>query len=443
MIKDVLTDHPLRYPLTNELHARPFVELGAPGRAVFLAIMPPEAAAERDPAADRAHLIDFIDRHGGAHPAPGASHHSADFDRFRLKWERHTEFVSYTLCEAGPTEDLFRAGLARQFPDDWLAAAPGVVIAAVQVEAIQVEDQDAAEALQDRQLLPQMSGESLTCARVLDGKALALGDFRIQGDGFSRFAIIVHGPAGPRRIGRVAQRLIEIETYRTLAMLALPVARDTGRRLNRIERALAALTTEIAAEGQRPPEAEMLHRLTALSAGIEALSAAATFRFGAGGAYEAIVHQRIEMLREERLPGRQLFAEFMVRRFDPAMRTCHATERRLTELATRASRIAELLRTRVNVAVEAQNQQLLESMNRRAALQLRMQEMVEGLSVVAISYYAVSLAGYLLAPLEGLPGFDRIGLDKTGLMALAVIPVVGLVWWSIRRLRKRLGSRGE
>jgi uncharacterized membrane-anchored protein len=150
------------------------------------------------------------------------------------------------------------------------------------------------------------------------------------------------------------------------------------------------------------------------------------------------------MLREERLTGRQLFSEFMVRRFDPAMRTCHATERRLVELATRASRIAELLRTRVNVAVEAQNQELLESMDRRAALQLRMQEMVEELSVVAISYYAVSLAAYLLAPLAPMlapvlgPGF---ALDKSVLTAAAVIPVVGLVWWLIRRMRRRVGGR--
>jgi len=271
--------------------------------------------------------------------------------------------------------------------------------------------------------------------------ALAVGDFRIHEGGSVRFAIIVHGPAGPSRIGRAVQRLIEIETYRTLAMLALPVARDTGQRLNQIERELGQLAGQAASDDDPPPEAVLLGRLTALSAGIEALAAAAAFRFGAGRAYEAIVAQRIGMLREERLTGRQLFAEFMVRRFDPAMRTCHATERRLAELATRASRIAELLRTRVNVAVEAQNQELLESMNRRAALQLRLQQMVEGLSVVAISYYAVSLAGYLLAPLAPVLA-TRAGFDKSVLTALTVIPVVGLVWWSIRRLRKRIGGGG-
>lgn len=435
MIKGVLADHRLRYPLTNELHARPFAELSAPGRAVFLAIMPPDAAAERDPAVDRAHLTAFLDRHGGAHPAPEASHHSAEFGRFRLKWERHTEFVSYTLYEPGPAEGLFRGDLAHQFPSDWLAAAPGVVIAAVQVEILTASNLERAEAALEDGLARALSGESLTCSRVLDGNALALGDFCIDETGFSRFAIIVHGSAGARRIGRVAQRLIEIETYRTLAMLALPVARQTARRLNEIESALTALTALGAEPSGAQSDEATLRQLTGLSAEIEALSAAAAFRFGAGGAYEAIVHQRIAMLREERLPGRQMFAEFMARRFDPAMRTCHAAERRLGDLATRASRIAQLLRTRVSVAVETQNQEILESMNRRAAMQLRLQEMVEGLSVVAISYYAVSLAGYVLAPLEKLAH-----VDKTVLTASAVVPVVGLVWWSIRRMRRRLGG---
>ena len=168
MIKGVLADHPLRYSLTAELHARPFAELGVPGRALSLAIKQTSAAAERDADADCAHLIAFIDRHGGAHPAPDASHYSADFGRFRLKWERHTEFVSYTLYEEGPVGTLFEAALCRHFPDDWLAAAPGAVIAAIQIEVVEAGDLGAAEALLVQRLMPELSAESLSCARVLD-----------------------------------------------------------------------------------------------------------------------------------------------------------------------------------------------------------------------------------------------------------------------------------
>ncbi len=446
MIGSVLEDHPLRRELADELHARPFVELPPPGRVLFLALMPEQGAAARDPAQDLAHLAGFLDRHGGARPEPGTSHHMADLGTFRLKWERHTEFVSYTLYATGPAATLFAAPLAGQLPKAWLAAAPGKVIAAIEAEILTAGSLSEAEALLEGELSAALGAESLAASRILDGNAIAAGDFRIYPGGFSRFALIAHGQATARRIGRAVQRLIEVESYRTLAMLALPVARETSRRLNEIERELGELTARVAADASPHPitpdpaaqDSALLARLTALSAGIEALQARAAFRFAAGAAYEALVNQRIDMLREDRLAGRQLFAEFMQRRFDPAMRTCHAADRRLGELAARASRSAELLRTRVNVAVETQNQQALESMNRRAALQLRLQETVEGLSVVAISYYAVSLAGYLLAPVAG-----SAGLDKTLLTALIVLPVVAAVWLSIRRIRRRFGGDAQ
>ncbi|HET9069206.1 MAG TPA: DUF3422 family protein, partial [Amaricoccus sp.] len=171
-----------------------------------------------------------------------------------------------------------------------------------------------------------------------------------------------------------------------------------------------------------------------ISAEIEHLASTSAFRFGAAGAYETIVMQRIGVLREERIGGRQLFEEFMIRRFDPAMRTCRSVKDRLAELSARAERAANLLRTRVDVTNQAQNVEVLQGMDRRAALQLRLQETVEGLSVVAISYYAVNLAAGVFAPAA-----EPAGLDKPTLLALLTIPVVVVVWLLVRRIRARLG----
>jgi uncharacterized membrane-anchored protein len=175
---------------------------------------------------------------------------------------------------------------------------------------------------------------------------------------------------------------------------------------------------------------ETLSQLLSIAADLENLMAQSSFRFGATGAYEAIVNQRISVMREERYEGRQTFSEFMMRRFDPAMRTVNSTERRLQSLTDRALRAGNLLRTRVDVERSAQNQDLLESMDQRAALQLRLQKTVEGLSVVAISYYAVNLMVYLAAPLA-----EQTGLGKTWLTGMVVLPVVALVWWTVRRIR--------
>jgi uncharacterized membrane-anchored protein len=274
-------------------------------------------------------------------------------------------------------------------------------------------------------------GESLAASHASDRLATVASDFRIHEDGFTRIAVLRQPGLGPRRLGRLVQRLLEIETYRAMSMLALPIARSAIRRLAQIDRDLAGLVRGIAEE--EGSERDTLDELTRKSAEIEKMATDAAFRFGAARAYEAIVKERIEALRETRLGGRQTIAEFMQRRYDPAMRTCRAAEGRMGELSGRAARIADLLRTRVDVAISVQNRSLLESMDRRADLQLRLQQTVEGLSVVAISYYAVSLGGYLLQPLAGPAGISK------GWVLAGLTPVVVLaVWAFVRRIRRRL-----
>ncbi len=205
--------------------------------------------------------------------------------------------------------------------------------------------------------------------------------------------------------------------------------------MGEIDNELTALMSNMTnGDGQ---EEDRLKSLLSVSAELENLSAQTSFRFGATGAYEAIVEQRVSVLREERFDGRQTFAEFMTRRYDPAMRTVKSAERRLSAMAARAMRAGDLLRTRVEVQRSAQNQQLLESMNQRADMQLRLQRTVEGLSVVAISYYAVSLAGYLMYPVS-----EALGLSKGMVTALITVPVVLLVWLAIRRIRKLVEQGG-
>lgn len=430
-------NHPRRIQLANELHARPFEPVPAPGRLVHLAFKKPVGAAERNPDIDRRHLTDLLDRHGAQYPAPNSDHFIHDLGRFRLSWERHTEFVSYTLYQHGEGEEAFDSSLADVLPQDWLDNAPGQVIAATQIELLRAESREAALKLTRGPLARQFHGGSLAMADVLDGCGLALGDFRVHEGDFVRFAVIVHGECGDRRVGRLVRRLTEIETYRTVAMLAFPIARQTAARLNEIEREMTRLIQLVASPANNVLESEILTELTELAAELEALSAATAFRFGAGRAYEALVNQRIASLRESRVEGRQLFSEFMARRFEPAMRTCNAAEQRLQDLSLRAGRIGGLLSTRVNVAVEAQNQRLLSSMDRRAALQVRLQETVEGVSVVAISYYAVSLVGYLLYPLG-----NHFGMSKEMVTGSISVPIILIVFGFIRRLKRKVHIDG-
>ena len=422
-----IQDHPLRFQLVNELHARPFPVMKAPCRAAYLAIKPECDAAARDRDLDRAHLKDLLDRYAAPPPEPGATHYFGPIGKHFLKWESHTEFVTYTIIGDGVAERPFEAETFGVFPEDWLATAPGVRItsALIRVE----ESVDAAKI--ERRLDEWFVQESLAVSHVLDASAVIAGDFRLDAAGHMRFAVFVRPDCGARRVGRIVQRLCEIETYKTMSMLGLTRSRELGPRMGEIDQELTRLMRDMTGDEASPEST--LEALLATSSELENLLAQTAFRFGATGAYEALVTQRIRVLREERFQGRQTFSEFMTRRYDPAMRTVKSTEARLKAMSDRALRAGDLLRTRVDVERSAQNQTILESMDRRADLQLRLQRTVEGLSVVAISYYAVNLVTYMVYPL-----IEPSGLSGGVAKALATPAVVVLVWLMVRRIRKTL-----
>lgn len=423
-----IEDHPLRYALANELHARPFPAMTAPSHVLYLAVKRPENAAGRDRSADRAHLLELLDRFGAAHPPPDATHYFGEIGRHGLKWESHTEFVTYTAFTRGVAERPFDPTKFEVYPADWLARAPGARITSV---LVRVEPLPGDERAIEPALAEWFVPESLACSRVAGGAAIVAGDFRIDSAGHMRFAVFARPSAEPRRLGRIVQSLCEIETYKSMSMLGLARVRRMGPRMGELDGQLTALVRDMTAGGRSAEE--MLSELLAISSALEGLLVESAFRFGATAAYEAIVHDRIAGLREERIEGRQTFHEFMMRRFDPAMRTVKSGEARLMRMSERAMRASDLLRTRVDVERSAQNQKLLASMDRRADLQLRLQRTVEGFSVVAISYYAVSLLSYLVYPVA-----DWAGISK-GMLTAAIAPVVLVaVWILIGRLRRSM-----
>ncbi|WP_273281281.1 DUF3422 family protein [Pseudooceanicola atlanticus] len=412
-------DHPHRGALVDELHARPFPAISAPGFAWFVALRP-EFRSDRDRAGEKAQLDRLISTACQTPPPPDATHWTGQLGPLMLKWESHTEFVTFLVWGAEESD-------VQELAEDILSHAENLRIASARFR-IQVAEGD--EPILER-LRKDHLQDSLAASRVLDDHAVIAGDFHPDPAGDMRFSVYARPLIGPGRIGRIVQRLCEIETYRAMAMLGLVRAREMGPSLTDAETRLSA---EVLRMNDSAGDAETaLRTLLEVSGGLERLAARSNFRMSATAAYERIVTSRIDALREERFEGRQTFGEFMIRRFDPAMRTVEATERRLARLTDRARRAAELLRTRVEVDLSRQNRVLLESMDRRADEALRLQHTVEGLSVVAISYYATGLALYIAAPFG-----DAVGLGKTALAALITPIVVLLTWGALRQVRKRL-----
>ena len=418
-------DHPERFALAEEVHARPPEPLPTPARVSYLALRvdPDERGAES------AHLARLCERFAVAAPAREATQFSARLGGLRVKWERHGEFSSWTLIAAGAERAPFAEPAIALLPEGWLRGVPGLTLTAAHCVVIDAPAQTPDEA----ELARYFEDHLVVGAEIADGEALAYTDFRIHGDGCSRFLLLARG-LSPRVTGQIVQRLFEIEAYRMMALLALPIARRQGPRIVAIEKSLAQLTDGIARE--EGADETLLHELTRLAAEVESGLAASQFRFGACRAYSDLVRTRIAELRETRLEGLPTIGAFMARRFEPAVATCLTVSSRMHDLSERVAQASALLSTRVDIARERQNQALLVSMNRRAQLQLRLQQTVEGLSVAAIAYYVVGLVGYLAKGLKagGLP------LEPDLAMGLSVPVVAGLVFMALRRARRRVAK---
>ena len=414
-------DHPLRLELNDEAHARPPEALAGPLRLSFLAMY--SDPAQRD--AEWEHLCALV-RRCGRTPPPRASHYSADLGAFRVKWERHTEFTRYKFIVADGGPDPFDPPALHSVPADWLAALPGEVMVATHAALLPAGDDDP-----DHETIAAryFGGEALAGAQIAAGAGVAFTDFRIR-DGFSRLLVLDRGMT-QRQSGRSMQRLLEIDTYRLMALLALPVAHSLTPWLNAAERELAQITMSLV-DSDESTEPELLERLTRLEAEIESRESAHHYRFNAAAAYYELVQRRIDELREVRIQGLPTFREFTERRLAPAMNTCRSVSARLESLSQRVARATQLLSTRVDVTRERQNQQVLESMNRRAEAQLRLQQTVEGLSAAAITYYVVGLVGY------AAKGAKALGWNVDVELAMALsIPLVALAaLLGVRHVRK-------
>jgi uncharacterized membrane-anchored protein len=416
-------DDPQRRVLHDEVHARPPARIVTPERVAHLALRVPAEARDREARS----IADLATLLGVAAPSPSASFAWLEGNALRVKWERHTEFTSLTFFRRVSPDTPPETGALELLPRQWLAALPGTTIVAARVDVRRAEPEEVA------QVVAGFGDSTVVGSRIGDGAASVFTDFRIGDDGCSRFVVLDHA-LGERQAGRYVQRLLEIETYRMMALLAFPLAREVGATLAAAESRLARITERMidVAPAEEP---QLLDDLTRLAAEVERSESASRYRFGAAVAYYRLVRQRIGELREARQTRVQTIAEFMDRRLAPAMATCASVSNRQDELSARIARASQLLRTRVEIAQERQNQELLASMDRRAKLQLRLQQTVEGLSVAAITYYAAGLVGYLAKAGKSL------GLPLDADVAVGVsIPLVALVLWlGLRRLRRTIG----
>lgn len=413
--------HPLRSRVLDELHARPFEPIRAPAvilRYVFW----------REAEIDAFQVIKtWCQTRGFDVPKEHDRRYNWKDGSASLTYETHTEFVSISWMgdpEHVPESDPFS-----------VFGTPGPILGNL-INAVRInvrsfgqpgdkKDQKAEGVLD----LYDFDPGSLCMSKASNEQAIIATDFRQNEFGLTQFAVI---DLGMRAIncGALVRRIAEIETYRAVALLGLPEAQRISPELTKLEKKFSDTFSQLQSAHSSNDNQALLDNIYQIAMDLETMMMASQYRFDASRAYVGIVEDRLNSLDESEHLGYTPVKTFLLKRVTPAIQTCGAIERRQNALAEKITRASDLLRTQLDLDLQAQNQSLLKALNERSEQQYRLQQTVEGLSVVAISYYAVSLLYYLY---RGIPG--GLGIDTNVLVTLSIPAVVLGVWYAIRRIR--------
>ena len=409
------TEHANRWLIHAETHARPVPPLGGPATIRRVAFM----------SADRGRDLALLQRQMAElgkisdHDLGSARQFEFERDGHNVIWEMHNEFATLTwkspLGDANPWPKAIGLELH----------ANVALVSATRVDVIDDDSVDPAR-------LAQLAENSLCHSAIYLGQARIATDFIPDADRFVSF-IVAARSCGAQRRGVIVRRLLEIETYRCFALLGLPVARQVGGRVQGYEQGLAGIMGEIG-EGSTPEAHQTsLEALHTLSVEVGRTVEETTFRFSATQAYGQILAERLSRLGETPIGESTTIQRYLDNRAQPALATCRAMEKRLTDLGTKVQRSIELLDATITGSIQTQNQEVLDTILRTAQSQYRLQETVEGLSIIAISYYALGILGYIA---EGL--HEYLPIDKPVLLTILAPLVILVVYFGIRRLRRTI-----
>jgi len=409
--------HPDRDAVLGELHARPIdlVEAGIRVRRLILVVEPRSGvirqAMERFAAFAAEHGFDLAD--------PQARQSTFSTGPRTVTWEFHTEFITVTWTSSLEDEE--------NWPDDIGLKALGdaKLVGGTRIDVI-------AEEVLPQGLLNSFAPASLSAAAVEGGKAQVATDFVPDPDGFIRFEF-ASGGLTPFRRSITLRRLLEVETYRTMALLALPMARTFSPVLRAVETELESPIEDLGEAVSAEDIRQRLNGLHDLSVRGGQISERLGYRFAASKAYGAILHSRLEKLRETALGQGSSLTSFIGNRVDPALETYQAINKRISVLFTKIERGIELLNLRIGLDMQTQNSEVLSTIAETSQSQFRLQRTVEGLSTIAITYYLLGILGYAFAaPIETLHW------DKTLVLSIAAPFAFIGVWLFMRAIRKQV-----
>ncbi len=420
MANEQIVWHPLRQHILGELHARPYMPITTPRAVLQQAFLcKPSSCAQAD--------IDVFARwcikNKVKPPAANSRHHMVLLGDVHLTWERHTEFITLTWdCPYSKAAQGRLWAFSRQNLDHMLAHKLKLISAA-RINLI--------KATNTKPDLRDFHADSTCMSSLNKDQALVITDFRQDEFGASKFTVI-NRSLDAKNCGILVRRLLEVETYKVMSLYGFERIKTVLPKISSLEEQLVSLTGQINKKSDLAMTRKILDEITDIAAELANLSAASQYRFSATQAYYNIVKARLKRIDEQEIANYSKIEEFLNKRLAPAMRTCANIEKRIQTAGDKLDRSTGLLRTKVEIQMQAQSHDVLASMNKRAHMQYRLQTTVEGLSIAAVSYYVVGLLSYIA---KGV-GIDTY-IDPAKLTALFVPASVFAVWMIVRNVRRK------
>ncbi len=422
--KLINNNHPDRSKIYNEAHIRPFPVLSNQCEILQFTLL----HEKMEQGEEYEHLNSLIKLLDGKIVSDSPRAVCFETSNLEVRWQRHVEFSSYFFLIKDCGRIPFETSPLEVIPEEWIKNVEGILVSSLRV-AIQPLTMDPTNSSSIEELFGHK--ELVSCS-VKHGNAYLWSDFQLKKDG-CEWILIQNGDLNPWQLGRLAQRVIELETYRILALLVSPLVKELGKKLDKIDFSLLLVSDHIIRIESFEDQKLLLGKLSSLAADIEILRSN-DYRFSASNAYFQLTLERLEEIQDEKIKGYFSVHGFLSRRILPVMRTADYTRQRISDISERISNARELLQANINLKIEEQNQTLLMDMEKRSTLQLQLQEAVEGLSIAAISYYMVSLLKLIFGGLKtaGLP------INKDLATGIAVPIVIFVVWYSINKIKEHV-----
>lgn len=349
-----------------------------------------------------------------------------DLGELDVRWEYHTEFSTYTVIRLNKNEAPFHCSAWSVLPNAWCTNIPGLLIAATHIDI-----QNSKPSFSHLQQV--FAGHAMAASLIADSNAQVWTSFKPASDSFDRI-LVVNQDLNGSQTGRSLRCLLEISSYRMMALLSFPLSKKLLPIIAAMEKKLANITIDLNQVKQNnKSQKQLLNKLSELSAQLENLIADNQYRFDASNAYLDLVSNRLDELKEQEISGVTTLSDFLSRRLTPAIRTGSSIKKRMLNLSNRIEKSSDLLRTKISLGLEEQNQDLLKALNRRSHIQLRLHQLVESVSMIAISYYVIQMISYMLV----LPTKWLEVISKDQVIAMSVPIVITSVWYSLHKLKKK------